>query len=380
MKIIVAPDKFKGSLTCFEASKSIADGIAHIYNGIDVLQFPMADGGDGFSSVMQYYFKTIDNKCAAQDPLGRTMEAHYQWNNENKTAIIELAVTSGLVLLNKKEQNPLNTSTFGTGLQLQDAINNGAEKIILGIGGSATNDAGMGILSALGFQFLDSNEHLLLPCGKNLLLIEKIILPSTIPAIKIEIACDVQNIMYGPNGAAYIYGPQKGANEQEVKQLDEGLKHFASVLYKHTGRNISHIPGTGAAGGIAAGLMSFFDVSLTEGTKMIIEASGIKNELSNTDLLITGEGKIDHQSKEGKVVGEIAQLGIQHKIPVVAYCGITTLNQEEAKELGLNFTWPIADDKNDIESSIKNAGVFLQNKTMATLPSIMALLSGNKSL
>lgn len=380
MKIIVAPDKFKGSLTSFEACKSMADGILQLNKKAEILQFPMADGGDGFASVMQYYLNTTDITCYAQDPLGRTIETKYQWSKESKTAIIELAVTSGLVLLDKKEQNPLYTSSYGTGLQIKDAIAKGAEKIILGIGGSATTDAGTGILAALGFQFFDARGQLVQPSGKGLLHIEKIAPAGIIPDIKIEIACDVQNVLHGKQGAAYVYAPQKGANEEEVKQLDEGLKHFASILYRQTGKDNSQIPGTGAAGGIAAGLMSFFDVSLRKGIKIILEISSIEKELQDADLLITGEGKIDNQSKEGKVIGAIAQLGAQYKVPVMAYCGVSDLNKKEINEMGFSSVWTIADDKDDITASIQNAKTLLQNKTTATLPPLMASLYGNKFL
>ena len=247
------------------------------------------------------------------------IEVPYHWNEDTSTAIIEMAIASGLVLLEKHEQNPLYTSTYGTGLQIKDAIERGVGKIILGLGGSATNDAGMGILEALGFQFYGAKNQWLGSCGRNLLFIEKIIPPPAIPAIKIEIACDVQNPLYGPDGAAHVYGLQKGAGEEDLVQLDAGLKHFASIIYKQTGKDVSQIRGTGAAGGIAAGLMAFFDVEIREGAKMIIGASQLEKELLNTDLLITGEGKIDNQTKHGKVVSEIGLLGEKYNIPVVAY-------------------------------------------------------------
>lgn len=380
MKIIIAPDKFKGSLTSFEACSAIVNGILQINNEIEIFQFPMADGGDGFAAVLKHYTSSSDIMCHTKDPLGKEMDAAYQWNETNKTAIIELAAASGLVLLHKYEQNPLHTSTYGTGLQIKNAIDKGAERVILGLGGSATNDAGTGILAALGFQFYDINDQLLLPAGKNLLLIEKITPPSFIPSVKFEIACDVQNKMHGQDGAAYTYAAQKGANDKEIKQLDEGLNHFAFVLKKQTGKSVSEIPGTGAAGAVAAGLICFFDVSLKEGTKMIIDSSNVEKELKNANLLITGEGKLDKQSKEGKVVGAIAKLGAKYQVPVIACCGIADLNKNEAREMGLQDVFSLAENKNDINASIKNAKELLQQKIVTDLPSIIAGLSGNRSL
>ena len=372
MKIIVAPDKFKGSLTSFEACSAITAGIGQSYSEAKVIGFPMADGGDGFASVLKHYTGSSDVVCKTCDPLGRGMEGVYQWNEKEKTAIIELAVASGLTLLDRQEQNPLYTSTYGTGLQIKEAVERGAEKIVLGLGGSATNDAGMGILEALGFQFLDAEDQWLGSCGRNLSLVDSIISPEQRPDIKFEIACDVQNVLHGVNGAAYVYAPQKGANEEEVKQLDEGLAHFASVIYKQTGKQVSDIPGTGAAGGIAAGLMGFFEVELKEGTKMIMEASGIVKELEGTDLLITGEGKIDTQTKNGKLINEISGLGNKYDIPVIAYCGISDMDKNGSKEIGLEAIFPIADMPSETDYAMKYAKDLLQTKVAATLPSIIS--------
>src|SRR5687768_13126018 len=243
MKIIIAPDKFKGSLTSFEVCKAISKGIKRADKSVKLFEFPMADGGDGFGAVMKHYLKTDTVYCDTIDPLGRNLAVFYEWNENEKTAIIEIAVASGLVLLKQEELNPMRTSTLGTGLIIKDAIAKGARKIILGLGGSATNDAGTGILSALGFQFADENDQLLQACGGNLVNMKKIIKPSFIPTIKFEIASDVQNILYGPQGAAYVYAAQKGADEEQVKTLDKGLQNLAAIIKKETGKDISSIPG-----------------------------------------------------------------------------------------------------------------------------------------
>jgi len=362
MKIIVAPDKFKGSLTSFEVCNAIRTGIKRSGKSIEVLEFPMADGGDGFAAVMKHYHKTDTVYCDTVDPLGRTVTASYEWNGKEKTAIIEMAVASGLVLLKQEELDPLLTSTFGTGLIIRNAIEKGAGKIILGLGGSATNDGGTGILSALGFGFADETGGFLQASGGNLLNIRKIIKPSFTPTIKFEIASDVHNVLYGPQGAAYVYAPQKGANEEQVKMLDKGLQNFAAIIKKETGKDISLIPGTGAAGGIAAGLLPFFDVEMKKGIEMIIDASKIKTTLTGASLLITGEGKIDKQSGEGKVVGYMAELAGEYNIPCIAVCGILELEETDIKTLGLQKALAISNSSITKEEAMKNAGELLAGK------------------
>lgn len=362
MKIVVAPDKFKGSLTSFEVCDAIKTGIAQANPGAKTFLFPMADGGDGFARVMKHYQKTKTVYCNTIDPIGRDINVAYEWNAQTKTAIIEMAAASGLELLSAAERNPLKTSTYGTGLLIRDAIDGGAEEIILGLGGSATNDAGMGILKALGVEFLNEVNNPLYGCGGNLLAIKKVISPRPLANVKFIIACDVQNVLYGPQGAAYIYAPQKGADIDMVKFLDEGLKHFAIVLKEHTGKEISDIAGTGAAGGIAAGLMSFFNIELKKGVDLIVSGSGIKNKIDGADLLITGEGKIDHQTLEGKVVNELSSLGYQHKIPVGAFCGALEADESILKKLRLDFVCSLTRSSVPKEETMANARIILINE------------------
>jgi glycerate 2-kinase len=365
VKIIIAPDKFKGSLTSFEVCNAITTGIKTVDNTVEVLQFPMADGGDGFSTVLQYYLHTQTITCNSVDPLGRNINASYQWDDTNKMAIIEMAAASGLVLLKKEERNPLHTSTFGTGLLIVDAINKGAQKILLGLGGSATTDAGTGILAALGFCFKDEAGNPLQANGANLLLIKKIISPVTIDLqdVVFEIACDVQNVLYGMQGASYIYARQKGADDQAIQLLDDGLKNISEVLKKTTGKDIAQLPGTGAAGGIAASLLCWFNVTLSKGIDIVIAASDIKSKIAGADLIITGEGKIDAQSLEGKVVSEIARLAHQQKIPVMAFCGVLEASSLEIKKLQLAAATPIVSASVSIEEAMLHAATHLTEKT-----------------
>ncbi len=362
MKVVVAPDKFKGSLTSFEACRAISKGLKKAIKETDVIEFPMADGGDGFATVLAYYLKTEIVSCHTVDPLNRHIVAAYQWESRCRTAIIEMAVASGLVLLKEEERNPLVTSTFGTGVLIKHAIEKGAEKIILGLGGSATNDGGTGILSALGFQFIDKDGGQLKASGENLMSIRKIVAPSFIPTIRFEIAYDVQNILFGNQGAAYIYAPQKGAGREQVETLDNGLKNLAAIIMDQQGKDVSEIPGSGAAGGIAAGLMAFFDVMIIKGTELVINASQIENSISGVDLVITGEGKIDDQTSEGKVVGHIAALATKYQIPCVAICGISSIDENESGKIGLKKIISLQDERFTLQESMDHAAVVLEEK------------------
>lgn len=362
MKIIIAPDKFKGSLTSFEVCDAIARGIKQADSSVEIFSFPMADGGDGFASVLQHYYKTETVYCDTVDPLHRKINATYQWNEATKTAIIEMAVASGLVLLKPGERSATKTSTVGTGILMRNAIEKGAKKIILGLGGSATNDAGIGILAALDFLFIDDKDNELAPVGENLLTIKKIIPHHSLTDVAIEIACDVQNSLHGPQGAAHIYAPQKGADEKEVKLLDEGLKNFSIVVKKQTGKDIASVPGTGAAGGIAAGLLAFFDVTLRKGINIVIEASSIVKEVKNANLIITGEGKMDQQTLDGKVVSRIAGLANENKIPVIAFCGMCEESNLLKEKLNITHIESLVSEGITKDEAMKNGKDILMKK------------------
>ncbi len=361
MKILIAADKFKGSLTSEAACNCIAAGIKEVDARADVMKFPMADGGDGFAAVLQYYLGTQTVTCQTVDPLMRPIDASYQWDSHNKTAIIELAAASGLLLLSEQERNPLQTSTFGTGVLIKYAIEKGAKKIVLGLGGSATNDAGMGILAALGFKFTDKAENVLIPIGESLQYIEAIISPGIIPKINFEIAADVQNVLTGENGAAFVYATQKGATLKDILVLDKGLQNFVRIVQSQRGKDIGSFTGAGAAGGVAAGLMAYFDVRVSSGAQLLIDKSSIKAQLKNCDLIITGEGKLDAQSLCGKVVGHIAKLANQFHIPVIALCGKVDINQKQINEMGLVSANGLLDDSISTEAATNNAASLLKD-------------------
>jgi len=359
MKIIIAPDKFKGSLTSEQACKSIAAGILQVDKDIEIIQFPMADGGDGFAAVLQYYLHTQTIIASTVDPLMRMVNAAYQWEQINRTAIIELAAASGMELLQPAERDPLYTSTYGTGLQILNAVQKGAEKIILGLGGSSTNDAGIGILAALGFQLLDANENVLPPVGDSLQYIKKIIPPLTVPNICFEIACDVTNILYGSEGAAFVYAAQKGADARAIEILDKGLQQFANAVKEQTGKDIASFAGAGAAGGVAAGLAAYFDTTIINGAKLVADAGKIEDDMKGAGLIITGEGKLDNQSSKGKVVQHIAALGNQHNVPVMALCGIATISEQERIQIGLSAVYSLVNNTISKDVAVVQAGILL---------------------
>ncbi len=360
MKIIVAPDKFKGSLTSLQACENIKAGILQSNNNAEVTIFPMADGGDGFAAVLKYYLQTQTVQCKTVDPLMKEITATYEWDAANKAAIIELASASGLMLLKEKERNPLKTSTYGTGLLIQHAIDNGAQKIILGLGGSATNDAGIGILSALGFVFANKAEDIVNPTGENLQHIEKIISPSFIPAVEFIIAADVNNVLFGKQGAAFVYATQKGAVDNAVKILDDGLRHFASIIKTQTKKDKASFPGAGAAGGVAFGLSAFFKTEIISGAKYITLVSNIEAYLTGAGMIITGEGKLDNQSSKGKVVHQVAFLAKKNKVPVIALCGEVCIAEKEIKNMGLHSAVSLTKEGVSKTEAIKKAAALLQ--------------------
>lgn len=356
MKILIAPDKFKGSLTATEVCDAIANGIHLVNSSFEIFKLPMADGGEGFSRAMIGENKSKKYEITVNDPLGRWKPAHYSIL-ENGTAIVEMSNASGLNLLTGQERNPLKTSTIGTGELIKSAIENGANEIIIGIGGSATNDAGMGMAMALGYRFLDKNGERLQPIGENLIKVAEIIDPikKIWRNIPIKIACDVQNPLYGINGAAYIFGAQKGANAQQIKDLDLGLRSFSRVVNKHFGKQFHFMAGAGAAGGLGYGIIAFLEGKLQSGVDLIMETNHFAEKIKAIDLIITGEGKIDEQTINGKVVAGVCKMANEFKIPVVAICGKCELDETQANKLGLKKIIALVNEKISNDFAIKNA-------------------------
>lgn len=343
-----------------EVCDIIEAGIRSVRPDIEIVKLPLADGGEGFSEAI------ISNKTAKKidltvnDPLSRWRNSFF-YQIENKTSVIEMANASGLNLLSGLERNPLKTSSIGTGELIRRALEIGSNEIIIGIGGSATNDAGMGMATALGYKFYDKNNLELKPIGENLIKVVRITEPTQKPwqKVKIKVACDVQNTLYGINGAAYVFGPQKGANAQQVKELDEGLRNFSRVINKHFGKNFHFIPGAGAAGGMGYGLIAFLEAELHSGIDLILEANNFDEKLKNVDLVITGEGKIDSQTLNGKVVAGVSKKANAKKIPVVAFCGISEIDNSDQSILGLKTVISLVDKETSSAKAMSKANELL---------------------
>ena len=323
-KIVVASDSFKVCLTSAQIADSVEAAIHMHLPECEVVKLAVADGGEGTVEAM---LKTMGGErveVKVQDPLGRLIMAQYAILADGVTAVMEMAAASGLTLLQAQERNPLLTSTYGTGQMIADALQRGCRRFLIGIGGSATNDCGMGVLEALGWRFYDSEENHLHGCGSNLSKVARIDDSDINPVISnahFTIACDVDSPLYGPEGAAYVYAPQKGATPEMVKALDRGLMHFAGVVREHLNCDVSVLPGAGAAGGLGAAFKAFLDAELKRGAQMVLDAVGFDYQIKGADLIITGEGKIDMQTSTGKLPYAVALRAGRQSIPVIALCG-----------------------------------------------------------
>lgn len=342
-KIILAFDSFKGSAGSLEIAGAARKGILKECPHCNVVSFPIADGGEGTTEAICTGLEVNHVTCTAHDPLMNPIEVMYGITRDGTTAILEMASASGLPLVPEALRNPMNTSTYGTGEIIRDALQKGCRRFILGIGGSATNDAGTGMLSALGIRFLDESGNPLKPIGSNLIRIAAIDDSSLHPALQeatFTIACDVNNPFYGPQGAAFVYAPQKGASPEEVIALDEGLRHYADILRNQKGADIAVLPGAGAAGGMGGGLLPFLHATLKPGIDAILDILRFEESLHEADLIFTGEGKLDAQTGMGKALGGILQMAQGRNVPVIALGGAVEAT-ELLNEMGFTAVLPI---------------------------------------
>ena len=350
MHILLVPDKFKGSLTAQEVIVALEKGISRTSPEIKTSSFVLSDGGDGFLDAVASYKDLEEVWVETVDPLGRTMRAPYVFHANTATAYIELSRASGLALLKPEERNVMKASTLGTGIQVKNALENGAKHIYLGLGGSATNDAGLGIAQALGYRFLDTHGKEVSPTGGTLGEIEEMDIskvPSSLQEVRFYAINDVNNPLFGAHGAAHVYGGQKGADAEQIEFLDAGLKKITALFSETTSTEYQHIPGAGAAGGSAFGLKACFDATFISGTTFLIHLAGITELLKKTDidLIITGEGKIDRQTQDGKLIKGIVDLGKRYDIPVTAICGKLALDKIGVEHLGLDYVFALQDSR-----------------------------------
>lgn len=351
MKILIAPDKFKGSLSAQAVCVALSNGVKKANPNLEIITRPMADGGDGSLEVLAHYLDLQTITVEVEDPLFRPINASYKL--VGTTAYIEMAAASGLALLKEKERNCMDTSSFGTGELILEAIRKGATTIYLFIGGSATNDAGMGIASALGWSFYSKGGELLVPIGENLTEVNRIdgtFLFYNPAKVEFKIICDVNNPFYGENGAAYVYAPQKGATVEEVKELDKGLRHLAEFLKANNYADIADIPGAGAAGGVGGGAIAFLNAELVSGIATFLEMTELEVAVKNCDLVITGEGKLDAQTEQGKVISGVCALAKKYNKPVIAVCGAA--DKKVAEKLGIQQIYTVLERAESLEEAM----------------------------
>ena len=365
MKIIIAMDSFKGTLTAPEACEIIADAVAETIPDAHLVIKPMADGGEGTARAM---IKAANGQWIRRTVMGplpdMQVETGFAWFGDSKTALVEMASASGLELLSKEQMNPLKTTTYGTGQLIKAALEYGACKILLAVGGSATVDGGVGAATALGWKFLDDEGNEIALGGAGLEGIAKIVEPkppllSSVRKTRgsiapVEVLCDVDNPLCGEHGAARVYGPQKGASPRMAEQLEKCLAHLAAIVQKHLQRDINNVPGAGAAGGLAAGALAFMNAALVSGIETVMARSNLQAELGSADWVITGEGSFDCQSLRGKVVSGIAKMASESHTNLAVLAGQVTVPQQEYQKLGIITAIGCRTDDMSLDYALKN--------------------------
>ena len=375
MRIVIAPDSFKECLSATQVAFAISEGIRKTVPEAEIICIPIADGGEG---TVEALVTATDGKIiqvASVDALNRQIQSFYGILGDGKTAIIEMAAASGIELIAPEERNPMITSTYGTGLIIKAAMESGFTEIILGIGGSATNDGGAGMAQALGFGLLDKSNNPIGLGGGSLGELHRIDFSNVNPLlrkVKITVACDVQNPLLGPSGATHIYGPQKGATPEMVEILEKNMAHYAKVLYQEFGIDNSNIPGSGAAGGLGAGLMAFCKAEMLAGFNLISKLTNMEEYIQNASLIFTAEGKIDSQTAFGKTISGVAQLCKKYQVPVIAFAGIVEGDLKNLYNQGLTSAFAIANRPMSMEESKANAAQLL----VSASKQIMRLISG----
>jgi len=358
MKVLVAPDKFKGSLTAAAAARAIASGWTTIFpeDMIDVA--PIADGGEGFAEALAAAMCGTWISVPAHDPLGRPIEARYAWMEERRLAAIEMSEASGLWRLPASERAPLRANTFGTGELIRDAVARGAQTILVGLGGSATTDGGVGMAAALGYKFLTTDGESLDPIPENLLALTRIDRTSALELPTVIAACDVQNPLLGPRGTAHVFAPQKGADARTVEHLEYALKSLADLLTEQWECDYRDTPGAGAAGGLGFGLMIFCNAQIRNGFDVVSGAMQLETRVRASDLVITGEGSLDGQTLEGKGPAGVAALAHAQRKPVLAFAGSIVDNSDV--DALFDAVFGIVDRPATREDAMRNAAEYLE--------------------
>lgn len=351
-KVVIAIDSFKGSLSSAEAAEAARQGIKNIFPDCNILCLPVSDGGEGVLEVLVTATQGQYIPLQAHDPLMRLIPTQYGLSGDKQTALIEMAAISGLPLIPSKLRNPMQTTSYGTGELIRNALDRGCREFIIGIGGSATNDAGLGMLQALGFRFKDRSGSLLKTGGQmmgKVAAIDSSHIHPALPEAHFNVLTDVRNPFHGPEGAALVFARQKGADDEMIQQLDEGMKSLAATIYQTTGKNISALPGAGAAGGMGGGFLAFLNSELKPGIQFILELLNFSEQIRETDLILTGEGRADRQTIMGKVPWGILEEARKQNIPVVLIAGsvkdLPFLNQTDFQGIFSTTPYPVSLEK-----------------------------------
>jgi glycerate 2-kinase len=364
LTFVLAPDSFKESMSAAQACQAMQRGIQNVISDAHIIHVPMADGGEGTVDTLISSLKGQSIACDVTGPLSeQRIQTYWGLVDAGQTAVIEMAKVNGMHLLPPSQRNPMLTSTYGTGAMIKQALDLSVKKIIIGLGGSVTNDAGAGMLQALGVRFLNHAGESIQVCGGNLELVKSMDLSELDPRLadtEILIASDVNNPLCGPSGASYIFGPQKGAMPEMVKQLDQNFGYFADVVAGQFGRDYRHVAGAGAAGGLGFGLMAFTAASIRSGVELMIEQVQLNEKIAQADYVLTGEGKIDSQTSLGKTPFGVAQLARQFNKPVIAFAGLIGEGIEDLFESGFSQIIGINPPDCPLEEALKNAEMNLE--------------------
>ncbi|MDD6796557.1 MAG: glycerate kinase [Clostridiaceae bacterium] len=373
MRFILVPDSFKESMTSFECCIAMEKGIKNVIKDAECIKVPMADGGEG---TVEALVSATDGKFVEVDvknPLMKSIKAKYGILGDGKTAVIEMAKASGIELIKREERNPYITTTYGTGELIRDAVNRGMKHILIGIGGSATNDGGAGMLQALGVKLLDKNRNEIPLGGEGLSKIETIDkgnLDEFLNDVTIEVACDVKNPFIGPTGASHIFGPQKGATPEMVEVLDNNLKHFAEKIKEFYGKDISKVEGSGAAGGLGGALLAFFNANLKSGIDLVIKYTNLEEKIKGSDYVFTGEGAIDGQTIFGKTPVGVSKIAKKYNVPVIAFAGKVDSQSNNLYEEGIKSIFCIMQGVESLDDALRNGSTNLER----TVESVTRLL------
>lgn len=366
MKIIVAPDSFKGSLSALSVANAMEQGILSVFPNANVIKIPIADGGEGTVEALVTAAGGKMIEQTVQGPLGEPVKAHWGILGDRQTAVIEMAAASGLTLLPPEKRDPRVTSTFGTGELIRAALDKGMRKIIVGIGGSATNDGGTGMARALGVKFIGHDENELPEGGASLAKLNRIDMSDLDPRLastEIMVACDVDNPLCGDRGASAVYGPQKGATAEMVKQLDKALQNYAEIARKETGRDIAGCAGAGAAGGLGGGLLFFTNAQLRPGVQIVLEAANFSQIVQHADMVITGEGCTDYQTAHGKAPVGVAAIARQYNVPTVCLAGSLGKGSDEVLKHGIHGLMSIQSCPITLDECMANASELISAAT-----------------